>query len=38
MNLNSAEHAMSYVWIAVGMILAFWAWNYAAPYIGQTAA
>jgi hypothetical protein len=37
MHLDGAEHALSYVWLAVGIILAFWAWAYVAPYIGQTA-
>lgn len=32
------EHGLSYVWIAVGVILAFYAWSYVAPAISGTTA
>lgn len=31
------EHALSYVWIAAGVVLAFYAWSYISPAIGATA-
>jgi heme exporter protein D len=33
------EHALSYVWVAVGIVVAFYAWSWIQPMLGtQTAA
>jgi hypothetical protein len=37
--MPSTHHALSFVWVAVGIIAAFYAWSYISPMLGtQTAA
>lgn len=36
--MRGFEHALSFVWIAVGIIAAFYAWSYIAPAISGTGA
>jgi hypothetical protein len=36
--MPTAHHALSYVWVAVGIIVAFYVWSYISPMLGTQAA